>query len=176
MTVSHVVLLGPMASGKTTLGRSLAELLAADFIDSDMSIAASTGVNAAEIASTAGVTQLHRIEKEVLSTALAASSLSVVAAAASVVDDERIREELGDHLCLWVEADAATLLERLGSAPHRRSLSEREADDLNHTRRRKAAHLVIGRVDTTDLNVQECTALAMGIITPLLPDRPERRP
>ena len=176
MTLSHVVLLGPMASGKTTLGRSLAELLGADFIDSDVSIVESTGVNAAEIASTAGVSQLHRIEKEVLLTALAAPSLSVVAAAASVVDDDRVTKELSVHLCLWVEADAATLSGRLGSAPHRRSLSETEAEDLNRARRHKAAGLVIGLVDTTGLNVEESTALAVGIIAPLLPDPLQRRP
>ena len=176
MTVSHVVLLGPMASGKTTLGRSLAEILRADFIDSDASILESRGLNAAEIASTAGVIQLHRIETEVLLTALATSSLSVVAAAASVVDEDRIRKHLSEHLCLWVEADAATLSRRLGSAPHRRSLSEREAEDLNRARRHKAADLVVGRVDTTDLNVHESTAVAIGIIAPLLTDGLQRKP
>ena len=176
MTISHVVLLGPMASGKTTLGRSLAELLASDFVDSDVSIGATTGVNAAEIASTAGVSQLHRIEKEVLLAALASPSLSVIAAAASVVDDDGVRKELSDHLCLWVEADETTLSRRLGSAPHRRWLSEREAEHLNRARRGKAANLVIGRIDTTDLTVEESTTLAIDILAPLLPDRLERRP
>ena len=175
MTVAHVVLLGPMASGKTTLGRSLAEILNAEFMDSDVSILEATGLNAAKIASTAGVIQLHRIEREVLSTALDASSLSVVAAAASVVDDDEVRKDLSDHLCLWVEADAATLARRLSSAPHRRSLSEGEAADLNRDRRRKAADLVIGRIDTTDRTATESTALAIGILAPRLADRIEGR-
>ena len=171
MTVAHVVQLGPMAAGKTTLGQSLAKALRADFIDSDASILRSTGINAAEIASTAGIPHLHRIEREVLSTALAASSLAVIAAAASVVDDDQVQDELGDHLCLWVDADAATLVRRLGSAPHRRLLSEGEAEDLNRARRRKAADLVVGRIDTTDLSARESLARAIGLLAPHLPDR-----
>ena len=41
----HIFIIGPTASGKTTIGKKLAQLLNMNFIDTDKEIEKSTGVS-----------------------------------------------------------------------------------------------------------------------------------
>lgn len=165
MSTSHIVLVGPMAAGKTSLGLALAELLGAAFVDSDQGILELTGMNAAEIALHRGVPYLHDLESSLLRGLLSVASRSVIAAAASVVDDEATRERMGRHLCIWVEAESATLAARRDSGLHRRPTGDDEAQDLNRARRFSVVDMVIGQVDTTATRVEESAALAMSILS-----------
>ena len=161
----HIVLLGPMGAGKTTLGLALAERLEAEFVDSDQGIFELTGVSAAEIALHNGVPYLHDLESSLLKGLLSLLTRSVIAAAASVVDDEATRVEMSRHKCIWVEADSATLAERREAGLHRRNMTDAEAEELNRTRRLKAVDLVIGHVDTSDSTVEQSAALAMSMLS-----------
>jgi shikimate kinase len=154
-----------MGAGKTTLGLALAEGLEVSFLDSDQVILELTGKNAAEIALDLGVARLHELEQSLFSTALTSPIRLVVAAAASVVDDEAIREKLSRHLCIWVEADAATLAGRRESGLHRRNMTDEEAEELNRVRRLSVGDLVIGQVDTTGSTVEQSAAAAMSILS-----------
>jgi len=165
VSVAHVVLLGPMGAGKTTLGRTLAKQLEADLVDSDDVIHALTDQSAAELAATLGVPALHDLERRLLSAALKTSPRKVIAAAASVVDDEATRQVLSRHLCLWVEADLGTLAARREMGPHRRHIRREEAHDLNRVRRMSVADFIIGSVDTSSATVQESVAAAVTIVT-----------
>lgn len=165
MKVTNIVLLGPMAAGKTTLGLALAERLEVSFLDSDQAILELTGKNAAEIASDLGVARLHELEQSLVSAALSSPIRLVLAAAASVVDDEATREKMSRHLCIWVEADSATLARRRVSGLHRRSISNNEAEELNRVRRLSVADLVIGQVDTTASTVEQSASVAMSILS-----------
>lgn len=158
-----------MGAGKTTLGLAMAERLEVNFLDSDQVILELTGKNAAEIASDLGVARLHELEQSLVSTALTSPIRLVVAAAASVVDDEAIRKKLSQHLCIWVEADAATLAERRESGLHRRSMTDVEAEELNRVRRHSVADFVIGQVDTTSSTVEQTADLAMTLLSQRLP-------
>jgi shikimate kinase len=165
VSVAHVVLLGPMGAGKTTLGRALAERLEVDLVDSDEAILALTDQSAADLAATIGVSGLHDLERSLVLAALEVPSRKVIAAAASVVDDEATRELMSRHLCLWVEADGAILAERREFGSHRRHMSNEEAEDLNRIRRLSVADFVIGVVDTTTSTVEQSAAAAMTILS-----------
>lgn len=129
-TLTHIVLLGRMAVGKTTIGRALAEVLGMPFLDSDTEIAARTGRTGRQIAAADGVATLHRLEREVFVAALTHATPAVVAAAASVVDDPELVALLGDHHCVWLRADDAVLDQRRSSADHRRDLRSHELPTL----------------------------------------------
>src|SRR5437868_9719650 len=90
-SAEHVVLLGLMGSGKTTIGRALAAHLGWSVSDSDEYIQRATGQTARQLLAAAGVDALHRLEAQHLLDALATAGPAVVCAAASVVDDEACR-------------------------------------------------------------------------------------
>jgi shikimate kinase len=83
----HVVLIGPMGSGKTTVGRAVAEVLGRPLVDSDEQLEATTGLTARQIADTHGLTTLHALELDALRAALTDGTPSVIAAAASTADE-----------------------------------------------------------------------------------------
>lgn len=108
-----------MGSGKTTVGRALAARLDRPFHDSDLALQRRMGLTATQLVERLGDEELHDLEAEVLTTALASSDPSVIATAASVVDDAAIRRVLRDHPVVWLRAPIETLAERFERAPHR---------------------------------------------------------
>ena len=122
-----LVLIGLMATGKTTIGRLLAERLGIGFRDSDADIERDTGgVTVAGLVATAGADVMHRREAEHLLAALAARRPVVVAAAASTVDDERCVAALLEPgvAVVWLRASVATMASRFRSSPHRPTFGE----------------------------------------------------
>lgn len=148
----HIVIVGPMGSGKTTLAGGLARSLGREVFDSDESIEESTGRIGREIARTDGVEALHRLEAEVLFDALNSPSPAVVAAAASVIEDPVVREALADAYCVWVTADPDILAERSARGSHRRALAHHENLGRRDPLFEEAADLV---VDTGELSEAE---------------------
>ena len=127
-----IVLVGLMGSGKTTIGRALAERLGYRFLDNDAGIEAEYDATGRELADRLGVDELHRIEAEQLGRALETfgSEPVVIAAAASVVDDAPSRARLSDHTVVWLHADPAYLADRGAEGHHRRSLGHAPEQQL----------------------------------------------
>lgn len=111
-----------MGSGKSTIGRALADRLGTAFLDNDAYLRQHTGRTAAQVAAADGADALHRAEAEGLLTAIDATTpTGVVAAAASVVDDQRVRERLAraDVTVVWLRAHPSTLRRRALAGTHR---------------------------------------------------------
>ncbi|MEU1387555.1 MULTISPECIES: shikimate kinase [unclassified Nonomuraea] len=113
-----VVVIGLMGSGKTTAGRLLATALGMPFTDSDPFLEKEHGGTAAQIAVREGAGALHRYEAEHVLAALAGEP-KVIAAAASTVEDPRVREALREAFVVWVDAADAVLARRMSSGAHR---------------------------------------------------------
>ena len=126
----HIVIVGAMATGKTSIGEGLAHALGLPFTDSDRQISERTGRDGAAIAAGAGITALHELEREVFWEAVSSAQPQVVAAAASVIEDPKVRAALETVRCIWLKADATALEERLSTSSHRRSTGEDEARRL----------------------------------------------
>ena len=120
----HVVLVGLMGAGKTTVGERLADALGVPFVDGDAALTAVTGRDAATVAAVDGVPTLAALEARVLLDALTAPGPSVIAAAASVVDDPSCRRALrGPNVAVVrLRARPGTLAARHGAGSHRRPL------------------------------------------------------
>jgi shikimate kinase len=116
-TTRHVVLVGLMASGKTTVGEPLAARLGRPFVDNDVVLQARTGRTARQIADAEGADALHRHEAEALVEALAGPVPAVVAAAAAAPLDATAAAALRSHDVIYLRATPAVLAARLAHAP-----------------------------------------------------------
>lgn len=128
----HLVLVGMMGAGKTTVGRALAQRLGRELYDSDAMIEAREGRTVREIFATSGEAAFRTIESEVLATAVAAEEPSVIAAAGGVVLSAHNRELLRSSTArvVWLRADPTILVERVKSAGHRPLLDDDPATVL----------------------------------------------
>src|SRR5687768_4261670 len=105
MPARHIVLLGLMGSGKTSIGRRVAEQLGWPLIDGDDELEArNDGRTAAEIADALGIDALHAMEAEVALEALARPEPAVIGPAASTIENDRVRTALADHWVVWLKA------------------------------------------------------------------------
>jgi shikimate kinase len=116
----QIVLVGMMGVGKTTVGRMLAQQLGREFWDNDEALVHATGHTAAEVQQADGQAALHRLENQLLRTALGTDAPTVFAAASSVVLEPEI---ISGSLAIWLRASITTEegnLERSGQ--HHRPL------------------------------------------------------
>jgi shikimate kinase len=118
---SHLVIVGLMGSGKTTIGAAVAARLGRPHRDSDADLEARTGRSARDIAASDGVEALHAMELELLLEALAGAQASVVSAAASVIDVPGGRDALArpDIDVAWLRITATAAAARSGDGAHR---------------------------------------------------------
>lgn len=131
-TPQHLVLVGMMGSGKTTIARVVGERLGRPVLDSDQLIEERTGRTVREIFATDGEAAFRALETEVLRAALAATTPSVIAAAGGVVlsgENRRLLAEAPARV-VWLCADPATLVERVRGGGHRPLLDADPAGTL----------------------------------------------
>jgi shikimate kinase len=116
----HLVLLGLMGSGKTSIGARVAEQLGWRLLDGDEQLATQTGGRtAAEIEAEAGIEVLHQLEADIALAALAAATPTVIGPAASVVESLAVRGALAGHRVVWLRASAELLAESAAAKSHR---------------------------------------------------------
>ena len=89
--MGHIVLVGLMGSGKTTVGAALAAALGVPLRDSDADIERDTGLTGRDIAARDGIDALHALEARQLLDALDEPGTTVITAAASTLDDPACR-------------------------------------------------------------------------------------
>ena len=130
-----VFLTGAPASGKTTLGRRLAERLGVPFVDLDDEIVASAGCSIPEIFSNRGETAFRDMESERLSEVVRGRDSSAIVAlggGALLRDSNRAMcESAGTVLCLETP-DEAELARRIGSASGSRPLGDKARERAAH--------------------------------------------
>ncbi|HEY6635281.1 MAG TPA: shikimate kinase [Acidimicrobiia bacterium] len=151
----HVVLVGEMGVGKTTVGTRLATRLGREFLDSDAVIEESFGQTGAEIAGEDGVARLHAIELETFLGMAGRHEEAVIAPAASVVDDARGRQRLAEQFTVWLVADPSVTAERSRRQGHRRPYDTGERDRLWEERSSRLEQIAAMVVDTGRLSPDE---------------------
>jgi len=103
----NIVLTGMMGSGKTTVGKKLAQKLGMDYIDTDEMIEKDVGKSINEIFEKKGESEFRRVEKKAVKM-VAMLNNYVISTGGGVVKDMENMEELernGLVVCLWVSPD-----------------------------------------------------------------------
>ena len=118
-TLRHVVIIGQMGAGKTTVGRLVAVAIGWPFRDNDAALEARVHMSAAATEAKLGSDGLHALEHEIFADLVHASDRTVIAAPASVVltpwpDDVRALA-----FVVWLQATPAVLAGRASASHHR---------------------------------------------------------
>jgi shikimate kinase len=155
----HVVLMGLMGAGKSSIGRRVARRLGRRFVDSDAELERLTGKNARTLLAEHGIEGLHALEADVVQTVLAGDEPLVFGAPASAVLSPVVRERLRHEDAVWLRADPHWLTEKVqrSQQPHR-PFVDRDPDVLVRQHEERAplyedAATVV--VDTTERDKDE---------------------
>jgi len=159
----HVILIGYRGTGKSAVGKRLAEKLQMPFYDTDELIEAATGRSIKEIVAENGWAYFREKERETVQ-GLAVLHRSVIATGGGVVMDEGNAAILKKHgVLIWLNADVNTIVERiqddLNSDKRRPSFSQedimKETEDVLKKRIPVYSRLADYSIDTAKKNVDE---------------------
>lgn len=125
-----IVLVGLMGSGKSTIGRRLAQRLGMRFADADDEIERAAGMTISDIFSRFGETHFRDGERRVIARLLAGKPMVLATGGGAFVNEETRALILEDSLCIWLDADIPTLVERVGRRSHRPLLKNRDPGEV----------------------------------------------
>jgi shikimate kinase len=120
----HLLLVGLMGAGKSTVARVLGERLGRPVVDTDQAVERIAGRSVREIFRTDGEGAFRDLESQALLAALAADEPSVIAAGGGMVlrDDNRAAMRSPGVRVVWLAADPDVLVDRVRGGAHRPAL------------------------------------------------------
>jgi shikimate kinase len=113
-TIGPVVLIGPMAVGKSAIGHQLAQHLGSAFVDTDAIVVEQHGT-IAEIFASRGEHAFRELEARAVAHAIEAArgSNTVISLGGGAVLDSGTQQLLGRCTVVYLECDAETVAERI---------------------------------------------------------------
>ena len=108
-----IVLIGYRCTGKTSVGKRLAQRLGIPFFDTDELIQSEAGKTIRELVEEEGWDAFRQRERAII-TQLPLSADAVIAAGGGAIMDATNRKALKEKgLCVWLMADVGTIVERM---------------------------------------------------------------
>ena len=168
-TARHLVLVGLMGAGKTTVGERCAEKLGRPFVDTDDLIEATAQLSVADIFDQFGEAHFRELERQAVADVAASPTPLVIACGGGAVLDADSRRVLrANGVVVWLQAPPSVLGERVAGNRARPLLHDGTPVDtlerLALTRApayEAAAHAV---VDTADRDVDDVARLALDAL------------
>ncbi|HEY5011239.1 MAG TPA: shikimate kinase [Acidimicrobiia bacterium] len=169
----HLVLIGMMGAGKSTVGQRCAKRLGRPFVDTDERIAAAAGASVAEVFARDGEPAFRELERRAVADACASPEPTVIAAGGGAVldaDNRRRMRETG--LVVWLQAPVAQLAARVGDGRGRPLLEQPSPSGavgtlgrLEQQRRPAYEAAAHATVDTAGLGVASVVDAVLAALT-----------
>jgi shikimate kinase len=124
----HLVLVGLMGAGKTTVGQRCAELLHRPFVDTDDLVVTAAGMPVDEIFSRLGEQEFRALERVAVADAAGSPTPLVISCGGGAVldaDNRRVLRAAG--VVVWLTAPSAELASRIGPDRSRPLLARGDA-------------------------------------------------
>ena len=117
--VRPVVLVGMMGSGKTSIGRRMAQRLSLRFADADEEIEAAAGMSVSEILERFGEPNFRDGERRVIARLLESGPMVLSTGGGAFAQADTRAEILSAATVIWLDASLRTLVERTRRRNHR---------------------------------------------------------
>jgi shikimate kinase len=159
MSQRCVTLMGPMGSGKTVVGRSLAEVLGYDFLDTDKMIVERAGKSISTIFKEEGEPRFREIESTVIAGLAGAECKVVASGGGAVVDPQNRHVFTSIGLTVYLKATPRELYQRIKNDTSRPLIAGKDDPKAEIARilaARESLYLEADIVvDTEDLSIEE---------------------
>ena len=162
--VMGVVLIGYRGSGKTTVGRLLAERLGKSFVDCDVMIVKKAGRSIREIFLAEGEEEFRKIEMSVIAESATTDCVIAVGGGAVLRDENQRALKNGGHRMVYLRCESRELLRRIeadpGTSDNRPSLTKlgggiEEIEALLEQREPIYRALMSEEIDVTKLSAEQ---------------------
>jgi shikimate kinase len=110
-----IILTGYRATGKSSTGKILADLLGFDFIDTDQAIEKRQGETIAELVGRGGWDLFRRKEEDMLVELVGSKNKVIATGGGSVMHEKTWAKLRRNALVVWLTADVKTICQRLAS-------------------------------------------------------------
>ena len=111
----NIVLIGYRCTGKTVVGKGLAQRLNLDFIDIDEYIETKASSSINDIVSGPGWDEFRKLEKEAIKRLSSMNRKVIAAGGGAVLDSENVRNLKKNGVVILLEAKPETILDRMRS-------------------------------------------------------------
>ncbi len=111
--MTHLVLVGLMGAGKTTVGQVCAERLDRGFVDTDDLVRMATGRTIPELFAERGEDGFRAAERTAVADACASPAPLVIACGGGAVVDPENRRSIASGFVVWLQAAPTVLAERV---------------------------------------------------------------
>jgi shikimate kinase len=125
-----VTLVGLMGVGKTSIGKRLAARLGLAFVDADAEIEAACGMTISEIFERFGEAHFRDGERRVIARLIDGAPKVVATGGGAFMADDTRALILERSLAVWIDADIATLVQRVKKRDTRPLLRDRDPGDV----------------------------------------------
>lgn len=164
----HLVLVGLMGVGKSTVGPLVADALGRRFIDLDAEVERRAGRTVRELVIIDGEPEFRRLEAETMAEVVAAPTPVVLATGGGAVLDAHSRQLLRDlPLVVWLRASVDTLVDRVGGggAGSRPLLDDGPVEALTRLAgERDALYREVADVEV-DTTLDDASGVAASVLT-----------
>jgi len=161
----NIVLIGMRGSGKTAVGRILAQKLGRELVEMDELIVRKAGLSIPEIVAQHGWERFRDLEEEITAEVARRDDIINATGGGIVVREQNITKLKQNGLLVWLTANVDTLLQRIGennSRPLLKGKTRREDIEITLAERqplyRKAADITIDTENKTPEAVAELIA------------------
>lgn len=172
----NIILVGPMACGKTTVGRALAAALDMPFVDTDALIEAETGQTVAQVFAVEGEFGFRRREREVVARAASLRNTVVAVGGGTLLDpvNRRILKQSG--ALIGLKATPEVIFQRVWSQENIHVARPLFAGVSTREERMARIRALLNErlpglaecdfvLDTSALSVAECVSAIIGAVT-----------
>jgi len=132
--VRHIFLTGFMGSGKSTIGKRLAEMLSVGFIDTDEQIESQVGMEISQIFATKGEEWFRKIEEETIGSVISQQNRNIISlGGGSLLYPLTVEKILDEGILIYIQSDPIEIWKRIRHST-RRPLLRHQGEEWSRER------------------------------------------